>query len=88
MSGHAPWDSPHGNQHVCPLHSGTASMRTWNCAGCFLTLKVYAVSVSTLSTRAARIMREDMDTIGRNTRHKKDVNDARQSQQKMRDHVE
>ena len=44
---------------------------TWSCAGCFLTLKVYAVSVSTLSTRAARIMREDMDTIGRNSRHKK-----------------
>ena len=37
----------------------------------FLTLNAYAVSVSTLSTRAARIMRENMDTIGRNSRHKK-----------------
>ena len=34
-------------------------------------VKAYIVSASTLSTRAARIMREDMDTVGRNARHKK-----------------
>jgi hypothetical protein len=59
-------------------HSGTAWCHNGNTVVptrvVFLPLvhNAYAVSVSTLSTRAAaRIMREDMDTIGRNSRHKK-----------------
>ena len=51
--------------------SDRKSAPTLTNAGCFLTLNAYAVSVSTLSTRAARIMRGDLDTIRGNSRHKK-----------------